>query len=82
MSGVESESSHFAEDAGQVKIASESAHHDADQRSSSNDNASEDAGAGEDSVKSEPDLPAPSQLSLSQMREKIAALEKVRYFRF
>jgi hypothetical protein len=75
MSGGESETSNFAGEA-QDKNASASAHEDADQ-GSSNDNASEAARGGEDSVKSEPEVATPSQLSLSQMREKIAALEKV-----
>jgi hypothetical protein len=41
------------------------------------DDASETVDAGDGMVKSEPEIPSPSQLSLSQMREKIAALEKV-----
>jgi hypothetical protein len=50
------------------------------------DNASEGGDEGRDKegangkVKSEAENPSPSQLSLSQMREKIAALEKVRTF--
>ena len=75
MSGGESESSNFAGEA-EEKVASASAQEDADQ-GSSNDNASESARVGEDSVKSEPEVATPAQLSLSQMREKIAALEKV-----
>ena len=63
---------------GEDKSASASAHGDAEQRSG-NDDASEGAGAGDhDRASSQADAAPPSQLSLSQMREKIAALEKVR----
>jgi hypothetical protein len=75
MSGGESDGG--ADDAGGDQSASASVHNDVDQRSS-NDDHSEAAGAREDALKSEPDVPDASQLSLSQMREKIAALEKVR----
>ena len=75
MSGGESAGG--ADNSGDDKSGSASVHNDVDQRSS-NDDHSEAAGAREDALKSEPDVPDASQLSLSQMREKIAALEKVR----
>jgi hypothetical protein len=75
MSGGESEGSAVNESEG--KSASGSAHDDPHQPGGQ-DNASEGADAGDDKMKSEPENSTPSQLSLSQMREKIAALEKVR----
>ena len=76
MSSGESEGGADDEDAAKSGSASASAHGDAEQRSG-NDDASETVDAGDGMVKSEPEIPSPSQLSLSQMREKIAALEKV-----
>jgi hypothetical protein len=77
MSGGQSEGSAVNESEEHSAVAS--AHGDAHQ-TSGHDDASEGAGEGNQKVKSEPENPTPSQLSLSQMREKIAALEKVRKF--
>jgi hypothetical protein len=54
--------------------------HDDEHQSSGHDNASQGADEGDEKekIKSESENPTPSELSLSQMREKIAALEKVR----
>jgi hypothetical protein len=76
MSGGESQGSAVNDSEG--KRASGSAQDGPHQPGGQEDNASEGADAGDDKMKSEPESSTPSQLSLSQMREKIAALEKVR----